>query len=126
MPPWIIGCSVLTRPSIISGNPVTDATSVTETPASDRAARIEATAPDGAARTYPIPQLNVRSISISATLPACCSAGNTSGHCQASRSMSAASGRRNMRGTFSTRPPPVMWAIPRTSPAANAAATAFA
>ena len=33
-PPWIFGCSVFTRPSIISGKPVTSATSVTATPAS--------------------------------------------------------------------------------------------
>src|SRR5438034_4997648 len=34
MPPWIFGCSVLTRPSIISGKPVTSATVVTGKPAS--------------------------------------------------------------------------------------------
>src|SRR6185369_6746866 len=32
-PPWIVGCSVLTRPSSISGNPVCSATSVTFSPA---------------------------------------------------------------------------------------------
>src|SRR5687767_15592546 len=37
MPPWILGCSVLTRPSIISGNPVTSETLVTGSPASARA-----------------------------------------------------------------------------------------
>src|SRR5436309_9316503 len=34
MPPWIFGCSVLTRPSIISGKPVTSDTLVTGRPAS--------------------------------------------------------------------------------------------
>src|SRR5665213_545981 len=34
MPPWIAGCSVLTRPSSISGNWVTEATSSTASPAS--------------------------------------------------------------------------------------------
>src|SRR5437879_9629387 len=34
MPPWIFGWSVLTRPSSISGKPVTSATSRTGTPAS--------------------------------------------------------------------------------------------
>src|SRR5262245_58974924 len=34
MPPWIAGCSVLTRPSMISGKPVWSETSVTFTPAS--------------------------------------------------------------------------------------------
>src|SRR5258708_7571376 len=33
MPPWMVGCSVLTRPSIISGKPVWAETSVTATPA---------------------------------------------------------------------------------------------
>ena len=33
MPPWILGCSVFTRPSIISGNPVTSLTSRTGNPA---------------------------------------------------------------------------------------------
>src|SRR6516162_2563650 len=33
-PPWILGCSVFTRPSIISGKPVTSETSSTATPAS--------------------------------------------------------------------------------------------
>src|SRR5690242_12171321 len=33
-PPWIFGCSVLTRPSSISAKPVCAATSVTATPAS--------------------------------------------------------------------------------------------
>src|SRR6267142_3859590 len=37
MPPWIFGCSVFTRPSIISGNPVTSDTFVTGRPASARA-----------------------------------------------------------------------------------------
>src|SRR3954468_20018390 len=32
-PPWIVGCSVLTRPSSISGKPVCSATSVTSRPA---------------------------------------------------------------------------------------------
>src|SRR5713226_6170091 len=36
MPPWIFGCSVFTRPSIISGKPVWSATSVTTTPLSFR------------------------------------------------------------------------------------------
>src|SRR6188508_2026079 len=35
-PPWIAGCSVLTRPSSISGKPVCAATSVTSSPASAR------------------------------------------------------------------------------------------
>ena len=39
-PPWTAGCSVFTRPSIISGNPVTSETSVTGTPAASRAARV--------------------------------------------------------------------------------------
>ena len=33
MPPWIAGCSVLTRPSMISGKPVTPETSLTAMPA---------------------------------------------------------------------------------------------
>ena len=37
MPPWIAGCSVLTRPSIISGKPVTSDTLTTGSPASARA-----------------------------------------------------------------------------------------
>jgi hypothetical protein len=34
MPPWTAGCSVFTRPSIISGKPVTSATVVTGRPTS--------------------------------------------------------------------------------------------
>src|SRR5215204_3950592 len=37
MPPWIFGCSVLTRPSIISGKPVTSETFTTGSPASAKA-----------------------------------------------------------------------------------------
>src|SRR5258708_468263 len=37
IPPWIFGCSVLTRPSIISGKPVMSETLVTGSPASARA-----------------------------------------------------------------------------------------
>ena len=37
-PPCTAGCSVLTRPSSISGNPVTESTGVTATPAAARAA----------------------------------------------------------------------------------------
>ena len=37
-PPCTAGCSVLTRPSSISGNPVTASTGVTGTPAAARAA----------------------------------------------------------------------------------------
>ena len=33
MPPWTAGCSVLTRPSMISGKPVTSEMPVTGTPA---------------------------------------------------------------------------------------------
>src|SRR5665811_1733554 len=36
MPPWIAGCSVFTRPSMISGNPVTSDTGVTGIPTSLR------------------------------------------------------------------------------------------
>src|SRR5690606_20364857 len=36
-PPWTFGCRVLTRPSIISGKPVTRSTGVTSSPASVRA-----------------------------------------------------------------------------------------
>ena len=36
MPPWIAGCSVFTRPSMISGKPVWSLTSITSTPASRR------------------------------------------------------------------------------------------
>jgi hypothetical protein len=36
IPPWIFGCSVLTRPSSISGDPVTCSTDVTAIPASRR------------------------------------------------------------------------------------------
>ena len=36
MPPWIIGWSVLTRPSMISGKPVTDETSTAATSASTK------------------------------------------------------------------------------------------
>jgi len=34
MPPWIDGCSVFTRPSMISGKPVWSLTSITVSPAS--------------------------------------------------------------------------------------------
>ena len=37
MPPCTVGCSVLTRPSIISGKPVTSETLTTGSPASARA-----------------------------------------------------------------------------------------
>ena len=39
-PPWIFGCSVLTRPSIISGKPVTSETSRTGIPASAMSLRV--------------------------------------------------------------------------------------
>ena len=39
-PPWIRGCSVFTRPSSISGKPVTSSTGVTSTPASRRVAAV--------------------------------------------------------------------------------------
>ena len=38
-PPWTFGCRVLTRPSIISGKPVSSATSLTARPASASALR---------------------------------------------------------------------------------------
>src|SRR5262249_2067883 len=39
-PPWILGCSVFTRPSIISGKPVSSETSRTGRPASASALRV--------------------------------------------------------------------------------------
>ena len=39
-PPWTAGCSVLTRPSIISGNPVRSLTSSTSRPASLKVLRV--------------------------------------------------------------------------------------
>ena len=39
-PPWTAGWSVLTRPSIISGKPVTSDTSVTLSPAAISASRV--------------------------------------------------------------------------------------
>ena len=64
--------------------------------------------------TMPMPQLKTRCISASATRPCCCS------QCEDRRARPArcvearldAPGR--MRGMFSTRPPPVMWAMPLT------------
>ncbi len=40
MPPWILGCRVLTRPSRISGNPVTSATWRTLMPASCKVLKV--------------------------------------------------------------------------------------
>ena len=40
MPPWIFGCSVLTRPPSISGLPVSSSTSVTSSPAARSAAAV--------------------------------------------------------------------------------------
>src|SRR4029453_6805173 len=37
IPPWMVGCSVLTRPSMISGKPVWSLTSITFSPASRNA-----------------------------------------------------------------------------------------
>src|ERR1051325_8775952 len=39
-PPWILGCSVFTRPSSISGKPVCAETSVTGTPSFDRSCAV--------------------------------------------------------------------------------------
>ena len=39
-PPWIVGCNVLTRPSMISGKPVLSATSMTSMPASRNALQV--------------------------------------------------------------------------------------
>src|SRR5580765_6056764 len=58
MPPWIFGCSVLTRPSIISGKPVTVDTLVTASPASLRARAVppvETRSKPRAARPRPKP-----------------------------------------------------------------------
>src|ERR687894_310710 len=41
MPPWILGCSVLTRPPSISGAPVTSETGTTSIPASERARAVQ-------------------------------------------------------------------------------------
>ncbi|OPZ06955.1 MAG: hypothetical protein BWZ09_00045 [Alphaproteobacteria bacterium ADurb.BinA305] len=66
--------------------------------------------------TMPMPQLNTRYISSWFTPPANCSQRNICGSAQVSPSMRAVSSSRRMRGTFSVMPPPVMWAMPLTTP----------
>ena len=71
-----------------------------------------------------MPQLKVRSISVSSMAPACCSQLKMSGRGQASGRIRAANrSLASMRGTFSRKPPPVMWAMPRTSASASRAST---
>ena len=62
----------------------------------------------------PMPQLNTRSISASATLPCSWSQAKSGGAVQLPRSMRARELSGRTRGTFSTRPPPVMCARPLT------------
>ena len=74
-----------------------------------------------------MPQLKVRSISGSSMAPAFCSQVNASGLVQASvRTRAAVSLPGNMRGRFSGKPPPVMWAMPRTSASASRDSTGLA
>ena len=58
----------------------------------------------------PMPQLKVRSISRSATLPVCASHLNTGSTGTRARSISAPSPFGSTRGMFSVKPPPVMCA----------------
>ena len=50
------------------------------------------------------------------TWPSFCSHWNSGGSVQLAASMRAVSSSRRMRGTFSVMPPPVMWAMPFTTP----------
>ena len=63
--------------------------------------------------TMPIPQLKMRRISSSSTLPSDCIQSNSSGRVQLSRLICADRPSGRTRGTFSVRPPPVMWASAR-------------
>ncbi|MNY17267.1 hypothetical protein D3C86_1505730 [compost metagenome] len=64
--------------------------------------------------TMPMPQLNTRCISASATRPCSWSHWNSGGRVQASFWITAVTLSASTRGTFSVRPPPVMWAMPLT------------
>src|SRR5207245_2609373 len=80
----------------------------TVSPAPD-GARTAASACSAATTTaIPMPQLNTRCISASATLPSCCSQSKTAGRGQEALSMTARVFYGRMRGTLPTRPPPVI------------------
>jgi hypothetical protein len=65
--------------------------------------------------TMPMPQLKVRSISCSATLPAAASHLNTASTGTRSRLSATENPGGNTRGILSTKPPPVMWASALTA-----------
>ena len=66
--------------------------------------------------TIPIPQLNVRAISLGGTRPAFASHLKTGGICHDLANNLAPSSLGRIRGIFSMSPPPVMWARAFTSP----------
>src|SRR5580765_8680173 len=71
MPPWIAGCRVLTRPSIISGKPVTSETGITARPASLSARAVppvETSSKPRAARPRPRSTMPVLSETLSIAL----------------------------------------------------------
>src|SRR5712691_5798987 len=86
----------------------------TVSPAPDRV-RTAASACSAATTTaMPMPQLNTRCISASATLPSRCSHSKTAGRGQEAFPMTALVSSGRMRGILPIRPPPVMWARPLT------------
>ena len=71
----------------------------------------------------PMPQLNTRCISSSATLPCRCSQSKIVRRSHVERDRRACIPGGSMRGTFSRRPPPVMCAIPFTGTTCISAST---
>jgi hypothetical protein len=69
----------------------------------------------------PMPQLKTRAISAAGTLPVRMSQAKTGGSFHDAASISTVASSGMTRGTFSTSPPPVMWAIAPTLPARHRA-----
>src|SRR6185369_12500727 len=68
--------------------------------------------PAATASTMPIPMLKVRYISSRSTLPASARRPKSAGRSHLEMPMVARHPGGSTRGTFSSRPPPVMWAMP--------------
>ena len=100
-----------TRPSV-AGNDAADPP-VRLAPSLEADPRRRRSLASGTTATMPIPRLNVRRISASATLPVSCIQRKRGGTGQVPRSISAAVPSGRMRGMLSVSPPPVMCARPR-------------
>jgi hypothetical protein len=97
----------------------------TVSPSRSRTARAAATLSRATTTTMPMPQLNTRHISSSATAPVFCSHWNACGRGQAFLRITARVPRGSTRGTLPVTPPPVMCARPFTGTLSRSFSTGF-